>query len=269
MFSVNRNQMMFSLLGSSSPAPVCVCVCVCFCREGRGPRSAGQRAAGRQRALRRPGGHGEASRVQSADWRESALLQLRHHAEACPGQCVCVCVCVCVRWIHLYRLLDYDRNTDHYCVCVCVCRTMRSTCWVKWLTCRLFWRIWPTWQLSPINSHQPASRYLPLPPPLPLPLPLSDVSSSATLRPHVAHLTPWLLKTTFSETRLQWDRITPRLFSNGDWLSDIWKTSCLIMCCVCVSQVILDLKGSDFNYTYQTPPASPSNTLSRKSSISR
>ncbi|XP_062400623.1 protein MTSS 1 [Sardina pilchardus] len=33
-------------------------------------------------------------------------------------------------------------------------------------------------------------------------------------------------------------------------------------------QVILDLKGSDYNYTYQTPPASPSNTLSRKSSIS-
>ncbi|XP_070758379.1 protein MTSS 1 [Enoplosus armatus] len=33
-------------------------------------------------------------------------------------------------------------------------------------------------------------------------------------------------------------------------------------------QVILDLNGSDFNYTYQTPPASPSNTLSRKSSIS-
>ncbi|KAG7493545.1 metastasis suppressor protein 1-like isoform X1 [Solea senegalensis] len=33
-------------------------------------------------------------------------------------------------------------------------------------------------------------------------------------------------------------------------------------------QVILDLKGSDFNYTYQTPPASPSNSLSRKSSIS-
>ncbi|KAM4741558.1 protein MTSS 1 isoform 2-T2 [Anableps anableps] len=32
-------------------------------------------------------------------------------------------------------------------------------------------------------------------------------------------------------------------------------------------QVILDLKGSDFNYTYQTPPASPSN-MSRKSSIS-
>uniref|UniRef100_A0A3Q3WSG9 IMD domain-containing protein n=1 Tax=Mola mola TaxID=94237 RepID=A0A3Q3WSG9_MOLML len=33
-------------------------------------------------------------------------------------------------------------------------------------------------------------------------------------------------------------------------------------------QVILDLKGSDFTYTYQTPPASPSSTLSRKSSIS-
>ncbi|XP_054472973.1 protein MTSS 1 isoform X1 [Anoplopoma fimbria] len=33
-------------------------------------------------------------------------------------------------------------------------------------------------------------------------------------------------------------------------------------------QVILDLKGSDFNYSYQTPPASPSNTMSRKSSIS-
>ncbi|XP_047203907.1 protein MTSS 1 isoform X3 [Girardinichthys multiradiatus] len=32
-------------------------------------------------------------------------------------------------------------------------------------------------------------------------------------------------------------------------------------------QVILDLKGSDFNYTYQTPPASPSN-MSRRSSIS-
>ncbi|XP_056606349.1 protein MTSS 1 isoform X2 [Triplophysa dalaica] len=33
-------------------------------------------------------------------------------------------------------------------------------------------------------------------------------------------------------------------------------------------QVILDLKSSDYSYTYQTPPASPSNTLSRKSSIS-
>ncbi|MGH0165050.1 UNVERIFIED_CONTAM: hypothetical protein FKN15_049278 [Acipenser sinensis] len=33
-------------------------------------------------------------------------------------------------------------------------------------------------------------------------------------------------------------------------------------------QVILDLKGSDCNYTYQTPPASPSNTMSRKGSIS-
>uniref|UniRef100_A0A8D3DA46 MTSS I-BAR domain containing 1 n=1 Tax=Scophthalmus maximus TaxID=52904 RepID=A0A8D3DA46_SCOMX len=33
-------------------------------------------------------------------------------------------------------------------------------------------------------------------------------------------------------------------------------------------QVISDLKGSDFNYAYQTPPASPSSTMSRKSSIS-
>ncbi|XP_046880558.1 protein MTSS 1 isoform X2 [Hypomesus transpacificus] len=33
-------------------------------------------------------------------------------------------------------------------------------------------------------------------------------------------------------------------------------------------QVILDLKGSDFSYSYQTPPASPSHTPSRKSSIS-
>ncbi|KAK3557145.1 hypothetical protein QTP70_024727 [Hemibagrus guttatus] len=33
-------------------------------------------------------------------------------------------------------------------------------------------------------------------------------------------------------------------------------------------QVILDLKGSEYTYSFQTPPASPSNTLSRKSSIS-
>uniref|UniRef100_A0AAY4EZ32 IMD domain-containing protein n=1 Tax=Denticeps clupeoides TaxID=299321 RepID=A0AAY4EZ32_9TELE len=33
-------------------------------------------------------------------------------------------------------------------------------------------------------------------------------------------------------------------------------------------QVILDLKGSDYSYAYQTPPASPSNTMSRKGSIS-
>uniref|UniRef100_A0AAY4EZ38 IMD domain-containing protein n=1 Tax=Denticeps clupeoides TaxID=299321 RepID=A0AAY4EZ38_9TELE len=32
-------------------------------------------------------------------------------------------------------------------------------------------------------------------------------------------------------------------------------------------QVILDLKGSDYSYAYQTPPASPSNTMSRKGSI--
>lgn len=42
-----------------------------------------------------------------------------------------------------------------------------------------------------------------------------------------------------------------------------------LMFCCSVSKVILDLKGSEFNYTYQTPPASPSSTLSRKSSISR
>uniref|UniRef100_A0A3B4BGR6 Uncharacterized protein n=1 Tax=Periophthalmus magnuspinnatus TaxID=409849 RepID=A0A3B4BGR6_9GOBI len=32
-------------------------------------------------------------------------------------------------------------------------------------------------------------------------------------------------------------------------------------------QVILDLKGSDFNWSYQTPPSSPSSTVSRKSSM--
>lgn len=37
---------------------------------------------------------------------------------------------------------------------------MRSTCWVRWHTCRPFWKIWQTWQLNPINFHQPASRYL-------------------------------------------------------------------------------------------------------------
>lgn len=44
---------------------------------------------------------------------------------------------------------------------------------------------------------------------------------------------------------------------------------CAFILCCSVSKVILDLKGSEFNYTYQTPPASPSSTLSRKSSISR
>lgn len=38
---------------------------------------------------------------------------------------------------------------------------MRSTCWVRWPTCRPFWKIWPTWRLSPINSQQPVSRYHP------------------------------------------------------------------------------------------------------------
>eukprot|EP00062_Callorhinchus_milii_P017706 gi/632970392/ref/XP_007901625.1/ PREDICTED: metastasis suppressor protein 1 isoform X6 [Callorhinchus milii] len=32
-------------------------------------------------------------------------------------------------------------------------------------------------------------------------------------------------------------------------------------------QVIIDLKGSDYNWTYQTPPSSPSTTMSRKSSV--
>ncbi|XP_046898821.1 protein MTSS 1 isoform X1 [Hypomesus transpacificus] len=32
-------------------------------------------------------------------------------------------------------------------------------------------------------------------------------------------------------------------------------------------QVILDLKGSDYSWSYQTPPSSPSNTVSRKSSM--
>ncbi|XP_062321206.1 protein MTSS 1 isoform X4 [Osmerus eperlanus] len=32
-------------------------------------------------------------------------------------------------------------------------------------------------------------------------------------------------------------------------------------------QVILDLKGSDYSWSYQTPPSSPSNTMSRKSSM--
>lgn len=59
----------------------------CLRREGRSSGSAGQRTSGRERALRRPGGDGEASRVQSSDRRASALLQLREHAETCAGQC--------------------------------------------------------------------------------------------------------------------------------------------------------------------------------------
>ncbi|XP_029425422.1 protein MTSS 1 isoform X5 [Nannospalax galili] len=34
-------------------------------------------------------------------------------------------------------------------------------------------------------------------------------------------------------------------------------------------QVILDLKGSDYSWSYQTPPSSPSTTMSRKSSVCR
>lgn len=58
----------------------------CPHREGRSSGSAGQCASGRERALRRPGGDGEASRVQSSDRGASALLQLREHAEACAGE---------------------------------------------------------------------------------------------------------------------------------------------------------------------------------------
>lgn len=91
-----------SMMVTNSSVPAWLFIsssCVCFCREGRGSRPAGQRAAGRQRALRRPGGDGEASRVQSANRRKSALLQLCQHAEACSGQC---CVCV-IGQIHQYR----------------------------------------------------------------------------------------------------------------------------------------------------------------------
>jgi len=34
-------------------------------------------------------------------------------------------------------------------------------------------------------------------------------------------------------------------------------------------QVIMDLKGSDFHWSYQTPPSSPSAAMSRKSSMCR
>ena len=35
------------------------------------------------------------------------------------------------------------------------------------------------------------------------------------------------------------------------------------------AQVIMDLKGSDYGWSYQTPPSSPSTTMSRKSSMCR
>lgn len=41
----------------------------------------------------------------------------------------------------------------------------------------------------------------------------------------------------------------------------------MVMCCC--SQVIRDLKGSDYSWSYQTPPSSPSSTGSRKSSMCR
>lgn len=34
-------------------------------------------------------------------------------------------------------------------------------------------------------------------------------------------------------------------------------------------QVIKDLKGSDYSWSYQTPPSSPSSSSSRKSSMCR
>lgn len=60
---------------------------ILVCREGRSSGPAGQRASGRQRALCRSRGDGEASRVQGAGGRASALLQLCEHAETCAGQC--------------------------------------------------------------------------------------------------------------------------------------------------------------------------------------
>lgn len=35
------------------------------------------------------------------------------------------------------------------------------------------------------------------------------------------------------------------------------------------AQVIKDLKGSDYSWSYQTPPSSPSSSSSRKSSMCR
>lgn len=63
---------------------------VLLCREGRSSGPAGQRTSGRQRALCRSGGDGEASCVQGAGGGASTLLQLCEHAETCAGQC-CAC----------------------------------------------------------------------------------------------------------------------------------------------------------------------------------
>lgn len=42
-----------------------------------------------------------------------------------------------------------------------------------------------------------------------------------------------------------------------------------LTCLALSPQVILDLKGSDYSWSYQTPPSSPSTTMSRKSSVCR
>lgn len=96
----------------------------CASREGRGSRPAGQRPAGRQRALRRPGGNGEACRVQSADRGAGALLQLRQHAEACPGQWASEGPLGRERALSLNRLVKLTEVLRR-------CRTMRSTCWAR------------------------------------------------------------------------------------------------------------------------------------------
>lgn len=47
------------------------------------------------------------------------------------------------------------------------------------------------------------------------------------------------------------------------------KNSMSLMLLIVFHQVILDLKGSDYSWSYQTPPSSPSTTMSRKSSVCR
>lgn len=47
------------------------------------------------------------------------------------------------------------------------------------------------------------------------------------------------------------------------------RLSTMLICSVLSFQVILDLKGSDYSWSYQTPPSSPSTTMSRKSSVCR
>lgn len=83
-----------------------------LCREGRSSGPAGQRTSGRQRALCRSGGDGEASCVQGAGGGASTLLQLCEHVETCAGQC-----CACLH--HLPRfMLRQDRHFLHPIPCV-------------------------------------------------------------------------------------------------------------------------------------------------------